>query len=105
MKKLLLLVFVMSFCFGFFLYERPEPKPDYCIWSSFSNNSSDYRSTDLHILLYSDISIVDDLYEEIRKNHNNMNGNPDRLIIHVYSNIDDLQKGNEVGEKEFNVKE
>jgi hypothetical protein len=56
-------------------------------------------------LLYSDISIDDDLYEEIRKNHNNMNGNPDRLIIHVYSNIDDLQKGNEVGEKEFNVKE
>ena len=105
MKKLLLLVFVMSFCFGFFLYERPEPKPDYCIWSSFSNNSSDYRSTDLHILLYSDISIDDDLYEEIRKNHNNMNGNPDRLIIHVYSNIDDLQKGNEVGEKEFIVKE
>ena len=97
MKKLLLLVFVMSFCFGFFLYERPEPKPDYCIWSSFSNNSSDYRSTD--------ISIDDDLYEKIRKTHNNMNGDPDRLIIHVYSNIDDLQKGHEVGEKEFNVKE
>ena len=89
----------------FFLYARPEPKPDYCIWSSFSNNSSDYRSTDLHILLYSDISIDDDLYEKIRKTHNNMNGDPDRLIIHVYSNIDDLQKGHEVGEKEFNVKE
>ena len=47
----------------------------------------------------------DDLYEKIRKTHNNMNGDPDRLIIHVYSNIDDLQKGHEVGEKEFNVKE
>lgn len=104
MKKLLVLflVFGMSFWISFFLYEETGPEPEYCMWSSFSNTSPNYKEVSINILLLLDRNVDNELYEEIKNFYDMMNGEPDKLTIHIFFNLEDLLNGREVGSKEFN---
>ena len=103
MKRLfiLFLAFWLSFLVSFFLYEEVRPEPDYCMWSSFSNTSQNYKEVSINILLLVDRKVDNNLYEEIKSFYNRMNGEPDKLIIYMYKTLDDILNGHEVNSKEF----
>ncbi|MFQ9703137.1 MAG: hypothetical protein ACLR0U_15200 [Enterocloster clostridioformis] len=66
--------------------------PDYRIYKVFSYSGSDFRETDLYVIVYKPWQI-DHKVQGIVSRHNAMNGTPDKLTVRLYYNKYNLDKG------------
>lgn len=68
--------------------------PDYQIFNSMSFSNQDTRDTELKVIVYRYWNI-DELVQEIREEHNKINGTPTTLEINLYYSKWHLQSGKE----------
>ena len=74
--------------------------PEYRICRSFSYSCTDYRETELHVIINRPWGVGETI-EKIVTQYNKMNGTPDRLVIWCYHNEDDMDQGREFYKAEF----
>ena len=72
---------------------EPDTGQKFRIYQSFIHSYGDSDATEL---------FVNDLFCDVEKFHNHMNGTPKSLTIHLYKNKRDLDAGNEIGYKLIN---
>ena len=58
-------------------------KPEYKIYSAFSRSGGDTRETELFVIVYKPWDTDGTIFRIVRQ-HNKMNGTPNRLTIHLY---------------------
>lgn len=66
--------------------------PDYSVYTVFSYGGSDFRETDLYVIVYKPWKI-DHKVQDIVSRHNEMNGTPDRLTVWLYYSKYNLDQG------------
>ena len=79
-KKLLSVTIFLIACISILYYVS---LPDYLIFNSMSFDSGTRRNTQLHVLVYQYWN-MDKVLEEIKKEHNKINGTPSILTINLY---------------------
>ena len=75
-KRLFMIILIIGFCYYVSL-------PDYFVFNSTSFSNQDTRDTKLDVIVYQYFNI-DELVQEIKKEHELINGVPTTLEINMY---------------------
>jgi hypothetical protein len=81
---------------------EPDTGQKFRIYQSFIHSYGDSDATELFVIICDDTAETNDLFCDVEKFHNHMNGTPKSLTIHLYKNKRDLDAGNEIGYKLIN---
>lgn len=90
MKKKL---FIIAICIGIFItITYYLSLPDYHIFNSMSFSTDSSRDTEMNVVIYHYWKI-DQIYMDIEKEHNTINGTPSSLTINLYLSEFFLKRG------------
>lgn len=81
---------------------KPDTGQKFRIYQSFIFSCSDSDTTELFVIICDATADMGDLFCDVEKFHNRMNGTPKSLTIHLYKNKRDFESGNEIGYKLIN---
>lgn len=89
-----ILVTIIGIFIGFILMRRNRNVPEFKIYQSISIESGGYIDTSISVIVMTKEYETEKLFTEIKDFHNNMNGEPDRLAIYLYSSKRQLRGHN-----------
>lgn len=87
-KKIIELIIVVIFLITL-IYESI---PSFFVYSSFSFSSMNYTETELKVIVYKRKNL-DNLVDNIRIEHNRINGSVEELTINCYKSVYQMRKG------------
>lgn len=80
---------------------QPDTGQRFRIWRSLSMTGGDYTECDIWVIQCTADTDTDNIFNEIRAFHDNMNGADDELTIHLYRSKLDLENHVELGTKTY----
>lgn len=80
---------------------QPDTGQRFRIWRSFSRTGGDYTECDIWVIQCTADTDTDNIFNEIRAFHDNMNGADDELTIHLYRSKLDLENHVELATKTY----
>lgn len=81
---------------------EPDTGQKFRVYQSFIQSCGESDTTELFVIICDATVDTDDLFCDVEKFHNHMNGTPKSLTIHLYKNKRDFESGNEIGYKLIN---
>lgn len=80
---------------------QPDTGQRFRIWRSLSMTGGDYTECNIWVIQCTTDTDLENIFEEIRAFHDNMNGVHDELVVHLFRSKVDMENYNELATMTF----